>query len=223
MLAKRLRSGSTLALVAVLSAGCADPGVKQMVAKPNPVASDRANSAERRVVLFRAVVDIDGTPMEEPWSLHFSGLGLFSVVGPKGASLTSTHSFLPGRPSAVSSDEGWAFVALPPGTYQLLFEGTAIQFALPGAQYFGSEAVPIGRSPPSIFVVSPDTGLIYIGTFSFTCHKPTSRPDALKAECTRLEIRDEAQLARQIAQASFSNYGPLQESLALMPQAKSLR
>jgi hypothetical protein len=212
-----------LALVAVLSAGCADSGVKQMVTRPKPIASDGANSAERRVVLFRAVVDIEGSAMEEPWSLHFSGLGLFSVVGPKGANLTSAHSFLPGRPNAASSDEGWAFVALPPGTYQLLFEGTAIQFALPGAQYFASEAVPIGRSPPSIFVVSPDAGLIYIGTFSFTCHEPSSRPDALKAECTRLEIRDEAQLARQIVQTSFSNYGPLQEALALAPQAKSIR
>jgi hypothetical protein len=223
MLAKRLRSGSILALVAVLSAGCADPGVKQMVAKPKPFAAEGANSAERRVVLFRAVMDIDGASMEEPWSLHFSGLGLFTVVGPKGASLTSTHSFLPGRPNAVASDEGWAFLALPPGTYQLLFEGTAIQFALAGAQYFSSEAVPIGRSPPSVFVVPPDAGLIYIGTFSFKCHEPTSRPDALKAECTSLEIRDEAQPARQIAQTSFGQYGPMQEALASAPEAKSAR
>ena len=85
--------------------------------------------------------------MEEPWSLHFSGLGLFTIVGPNGASLTSARSFLPGRPNAVASDEGWAFLALPPGTYQLLFEGSAIQFALAGAQYFSSEAVPIGQGP----------------------------------------------------------------------------
>ena len=223
MLAQRLRTGLILVLVVAWSAGCADAGIKQMVAKPRPLASDGTNSAERRVVLFRAVVDIDGAPMEEPWSLHFSGLGLFTVVGPNGTNLTSAHSFLPGRPNAVASDEGWAFLALPPGTYQLLFEGTAIQFTLPGARYFSSEAVPIGRSPPSIFVVPPDAGLVYIGTFSFTCQEPTSRPDALKAECTRLEIRDEAELARKIAQASFGNYGPLQEALALAPQAKSVR
>jgi hypothetical protein len=222
MLAKHLRSGSILALVVALSAGCADPGVKQMVAKPL-VAEGASNSAERRVVLFRAVVDIDGVPMEEPWSLHLSGLGLFTVVGPKGATLTSRHSFLPGRPNAVASDEGWAFLALPPGTYQLLFEGSAIQFALAGGQYFSSEAVPIGRSPPSLFVVPPDAGLIYIGTFSFKCHKPASRPDALKAECTTLEIRDEAQLARQIAQTSLDKYGPMQEALASAPETKSAR
>ena len=223
MLAKRLRSGLILALVALLSAGCADPGVKQMIAKPKPFAAEGANSAERRVVLFRAVVDIDGAPMEEPWSLHLNGLGLFTVVGPKGANLTSAHSFLPGRPNAMATDEGWAFLALSPGTYQLLFEGTAIQFTLAGARYFGSEAVPIGRSPPSVFAVPPDAGLIYIGTFNFTCHEPTSRPDALKAECTSLEIRDEAQLARQIAQASFGKYGPMQETLASAPEAKAAR
>ena len=224
MFAKRLRSGSILALVAaVLSAGCADPGVKQMVAKPAPFTSEGANSAERRVVLFRAVVDIDGVPMEEPWSLHFSGLGLFTVVGPQDASLTGMHSFLPGHPNASASDEGWAFLALPPGTYQLLFEGTAIRFALAGAQFFSSEAVPIGRSPPSVFVVPPDAGLIYIGTFNFTCHEPTSRPDALKVECSTLEIRDEAQPARQIAQTSFAKYGPMQEALASAREAKSAR
>ncbi len=223
MLAKRLRSGSILALIIVLSASCADPGVKQMVAKPKPFAAEGANSAERRVVLFKAVVDIEGASMDEPWSLHFSGLGLFIVVGPQDANLTSAHSFLPGRPNAVSSDEGWGFLALPPGTYQLVFEGTAIQFSLPGARYFSSEAVPVGRSPPSVFVVPPDAGLIYIGTFNFTCHEPTSRPDALKAECTALQIRDDAQAARQIAQTAFSNYGPVRDALASAPEAKPAR
>ncbi len=217
MLAKRLKARSVFALVALLSAACADQGVKQMVAKPKPFAAEGAGSAERRVVLFRGVVDIEGTPMEGPWSFHFNGLGLFTVVGAKPANLTRLHSFLPGRPSAPASDDGWAFLALPPGTYQLVFEGTAIRFALAGAQYYSSEAVPIGRSPPSVFVVSPDAGLIYIGTFSFTCHEPTSRPDALKLECTALEIRDEAQQARQIAQTSLSQYGALQEALASPP------
>lgn len=210
-------------MVVALSAGCADPGVKEMVAKPKPFTGEGASSAERRVVLFRAVVEIDGKPMEEPWSLHFSGLGLFTVVGPKDASRTSRRSFLPGRPDAVASDAGWAFLALPPGTYELLFEGTAIRFALAGAQDVSSEAVPIGRSPPATFVVPPDAGLIYIGTFSFTCHEPTSHPEALKAECTAFEIRDEAPDARKIAQTSLGKYEPMQEMLALPPEPKSTR
>ena len=209
-----------LVLLAALSSGCADQNVKQMVAKPKPDATAAGGAPERRVVLFRAVVDVEGAPMEEPWSFHFSGLGLFTVVGPKDASLTARHSFLPGRPDVAASDAGWAFVALPPGAYQLAFEGTAIRFAMAGAQYFGSEAVPIGRSPPSSFVVPSDAGLIYIGTFNFACHEPTSRPDALKLECTTLEIRDEAQEARKIAQTSLSQYGPIQEALASAPGTK---
>ena len=209
-----------LALVAALSTGCADQNVKQMVTRPKPDATEAGGAAERRVVLFRAVVDVDGEPMEEPWSLHFSGLGLFTVVGPKGVSLTARRSFLPGRPDAAASEAGWGFLALPPGAYQLAFEGTAIRFALAGAQFFSSEAVPVGRSPPSGFVVPADAGLVYIGTFSFACHEPTSRPDALKLECTTLEIRDEAQLARQIAQTSLSQYGSVQEALASAPALK---
>jgi len=216
----RRSAGLILVLLAAVSSGCADQNVKQMVAKPKPDATAAGGAPERKVVLFRAVVDVEGTPMEEPWSFHFSGLGLFTVVGPKGASLTARPSFLPGRPDVAASDSGWAFVALPPGAYQLAFEGTAIRFAMAGAQYFGSEAVPIGRSPPSGFVVPSDAGLIYIGTFNFACHQPTSQPDALKLECTALEIRDQAPEARKIAQTSLSEYVPIQEALASAPGTK---
>jgi hypothetical protein len=216
----RRSAGLILVLLAAVSSGCADQNVKQMVVKPKPDATAAGGAPERKVVLFRAVVDVEGAPMEEPWSFHFSGLGLFTVVGPKGESLTARHSFLPGRPDVAASDAGWAFVALPPGTYQLAFEGTAIRFAMAGAQYYGSEAVPIGRSPPSGFVVPADAGLIYIGTFNFACHQPTGRPDALKLECTTLEIRDEAQEARKIAQTSLTQYGPIQEALASAPGTK---
>jgi hypothetical protein len=212
--------GLILVLLAAVSSGCADQNVKQMVAKPKPDATAAGGAPARKVVLFRAVVDVEGAPMEEPWSFHLSGLGLFTVVGPNGASLTAQHSFLPGRPDVAASDAGWAFVALPPGAYQLAFEGTAIRFAMAGAQYFGAEAVPIGRSPPSGFVVPVDAGLIYIGTFNFACHEPTSRPDALKLECITLEIRDEAQEARKVAQASLGQYGPIQEALASAPGTK---
>jgi hypothetical protein len=217
-------TGLALALIAVLSAGCADQGpTKQMVSKPKPGTSEGGGAAERTVVLFRAEVDVGGDPMEEPWSLQFSGLRLFTIVAPKDALLTYRHSFLPGRPDSASSDAGWGFLALPPGAYQLAFEGTAIRFAMTGAQYFDSEAVPVGRSPASAFVVPPDASLLYIGTFSFTCHEPSSRPDALKIECTGLEIRDEAELARQIAQTALSKYGPMQEALASPAGAKLAR
>jgi hypothetical protein len=215
-----MRTGLVLAFVGVLSAGCADQNIKQMVTRPKPGPGEAGGAAERKVVLFRVTVDVDGQAMEEPWSLHFNGLRLFTVVGPKDVSLTSRHSFLPGRPNSAASDEGWGFVALVPGSYQLVVEGMAIRFAMPGSQYFSSEAVPVGRSPSSVFVVPSDANLIYIGSFSFTCHEPTSRPDALKLECTTLEIRDEQQQARQIAQTSLSQYGPMQAALASPPGVK---
>jgi hypothetical protein len=208
-----------LALFAILL-GCADQGVKQMTTKPKP--GEGGAAAERRVALFRLEVNVDGEPMDEPWTLHWSGLRLFTVVAPKGARRSSNHSFLPGRPSAASSDEGWAFLALPPGAYQLVFEGMAIRFAMDGARYIPSEAVPYGRSPPSMFAVPNDANLIYIGTFSFACHQPNGS-DALKLECNGLEIRDDAKLAHQVAQTSLGQYGPMQEALASAPEAKLAR
>jgi hypothetical protein len=216
------RTWLALALVAVLSGGCADQGVKQMTTKPKAGASEAGAAPERRVALFRVIIEVDGEPMDEPWTLHWSGLRLFTIVAPKDAQLASRHSFLPGRPSAAAGDEGWGFVAVPPGAYQLVFEGMAIRFAMTGARFIGSEAVPIGRSPPSTFAVPSDANLIYIGTFTFACHQPNG-PDAVKLECASLEIRNEAQRARQIAQTSLDKYGPLQEALASGPKVKLSR
>jgi hypothetical protein len=208
-----------LALTAAFATGCADAGVEEMVARPKLGPADGAAAAARRVVLFRAVVDVDGQILDEPWSLHyFSGLRPFTVVGPKDVRLASRRSFLPGRPDAGASDAGWAFLALPPGAYQLAFEGMAIRFAMAGAQFIDSDAIPIGRSPPAVFVVPADSNLVYAGTFNFTCHQAKGGPDALKVECTKWEVRDEARLAGRIAETSLSQYGPMQEALASAPQ-----
>ena len=218
-----VKAGLGSALIVGLLAGCTEHDTTQMVIRPKLVPTESGGAAQRRVVLFRAVVDENGTPMEEPWALHISGLRLFAVVAPKGAQLSSWRGVLPGRPDSLSSDAGWGFVALAPGEYQLAFEGMAIRFAMAGAEYVSSEAILIGRSPPSTFVVPADANLIYIGTFSFACHEPSSRPDALKLECTNLEIGNEAQLARQIAESSLSKYGPLQEALASAPSSSPPR
>src|SRR5262249_45351803 len=193
-------------------------GIKQMTTRPPLV---EGGTAERKVVLFRAVIDVGEEAMEDPWGVHWSGLRLFTVVGPADAKLTSLHSFLPGRPNAASSDNGWGFVALPPGPYQLVFEGNAMRFALPGAQFYALEALPVARSPPSTFTVPADGTLVYIGTFAFTCQEPMSAPESLKLECKTLEVRDESKAAQQIAQTALVKYGPMQEALATPPQAKA--
>lgn len=205
-------------LVAALAIGCADQSIKQMTTRPNPT---EGGGDERRVVLFRVAVDVGDEAMEDPWGVHWSGLRLSTVVGPAGAKLTSLHSFLPGRPDAASSDNGWGFVALPPGEYQLVFEGNAMRFAMVGAQYYGLEALPVARSPPAIFAVPADGNLVYIGTFAFKCEQPTSSPDSLKLECKTLEVRDETKAAQQIAQTSLVKYGPMREALATPPRAEA--
>jgi len=213
-----LRTALTVVLAAMVTMGCADKGIKQMTTRPKP--PDGGSGDERRVVLFRAVIDVGEEAMEDPWGVHWSGLRLFTVVGPAGAKLASLHSFLPGRPDAASSDNGWGFVALPPGEYQLVFEGNAMRFAMPGAQFYGLEALPVARTPPALFSVPADANLLYIGTFAFACHEPMGAPESLKLECKTLEVRDEAKAAQQIAQTALAKYGPLQEALATPPQAR---
>ncbi len=190
-------AGLALALVAALAAGCAQQRTAPMTSRP-PVAAANG-SGERKVVLFRAVLDVDGTQMDEPWSLHLSGMRLFTVVGPADASLASQDSFLPGQLGATAAGAGWAFVALPAGAYQLQLEGTAIRFAMAGSQYNSTDGVAVGRSPASVFVLPADGSLFYIGTFSFGCQHLTRGMDPVRLECASLTINDETQLAQQVA------------------------
>lgn len=201
-------AGLALALVAALGAGCAQQRPAPMTSRP-PAAPANGIS-ERKVVLFRAVLNVDGTQMDEPWSLHLSGMRLFTVVGPADARLASQDSFLPGQLGATAAGAGWAFVALPAGAYQLQFEGTAIRFAMAGSRYNSTDGVAVGRSPPSVFVLPADGSLFYIGTFSFACQHLTRGMDPERLECASLTINDETQLAQQIARGALDEYGPMQ-------------
>jgi hypothetical protein len=210
-----------LAFFAIVAAGCAQQRTAPMTTRPPPAAGN--GSAERKVVLFRAVLDVDGKQMDEPWSLHLSGLRLFTVVGPAQASLAALDSFLPGQLGATAADAGWAFVALPAGAYQLQFEGAAIRFAMAGSQYNSSDGVAVGRSPPSVFVLPADGSLFYIGTFSFGCQQLTRGMDPARLECRTLRIDDETQLAQQIARLTFDAYGPMQGLPAAIVEQKGAR
>src|SRR5215467_3072876 len=50
------KSAFALVLAAALTMGCADKSIKQMTTRPNP--PDGGAADERRVVLFRVVVDV---------------------------------------------------------------------------------------------------------------------------------------------------------------------
>jgi hypothetical protein len=205
------RTALVLTLIAALSAGCAEPGAKQITTMPRTSTSAEAGAAHRAVVMFRAVVDVDGKLVQEPFSPFHSMLFLTSV-GPKDAILTPGHGLLPGRfDSTADSNAGWAFLALPPGTYQFAFEGLGVRFVMTGARQVIIGGAPIGLSSAAVFVVPHDVRAIYIGTFSLRCHKGEGFRGAPSAECTSLELRDESELAREIAQTTLSQFWPLQE------------
>ena len=204
------RVALVLAVLAALSAGCAGSEVKKMVTMPRTCQTEGVGAACPVVVMFRATVDLDGKAMQAPFSAFHSPLFL-TAVGPKDTVLTPGHGILPGRLDSTAGDAGWAFLALPPGAYQLAFQGLGVRFAMSGAQLTVMAGAPIGLSIPYVFVVPPDVRLIYIGTFSLTCHKPGRKQGALSAECTTLEVRDESELARQIAQTALSESGPMQK------------
>jgi hypothetical protein len=217
----RRRVGLALAFIALVAAGCAQQSTAPMTTRPPATAGSA--SAERKVVLFRVVLDVDGKQLDEPWSLHLNGLRLFTVVGPADASLAALDSFLPGQLGATAASDGWAFVALPAGAYQLQFEGAAIHFAMAGAQYNNTDAVAFGRSPPSVFVLPADGSLFYIGTFSFSCQQLARGMDSARLECKTLRIDDETQLAQPIARLTFDAYGPMRRLPAAIVEQKGTR
>jgi hypothetical protein len=207
------RSAWALALGVALSAGCADQGADLLTKRPPPGAAEGTAAPQRKVVLFRVAVEADGVPLDAPWTVHWSGLRLFVVVGPANARLGSLTAVEPGPLDAASSDNGWGFVTLPPGGYQLAFEGTAIRFNMPGSHFTPSDmAMPVGRSPPTVFAVPPDAQLFYIGTFRFSCERVIDRSESLRLECAHLEIRNEIEPAREVANRSLADYGPPAEA-----------
>ena len=91
---------------------------------------------------------------------------------------------------------------------------------MPGAQ---RAALGFGQSGASQLEVPADTALLYIGTFGFSCHKADRWWGYVEHECTGLELRDEDELARQVASASLSRFGPMRTALASTPPAEPAR
>jgi hypothetical protein len=145
-------------------------------------------------------------------------------VGPKDAVLTPGHGLLPGRfDSTADSNAGSAFLALPPGTYQSAFEGVGVRFVMTGARLIVMGGAPIGLATPAAFVVPHDVRLIYIGTFGLRCHKAGGFRGAPSAECTSLEVLDESELAREIAQTTLGQFWLLQKMSASVGEAQFIR
>lgn len=206
-----LKTSLVLILIATLAVACAH-STKQMTNLPKEGDASRGGDARSTVVLFRLAVDDDGKPGQATlstlprWKRHY-----LVNVGPIGHRLDSGRAFDAGQLDPMSREAGWGFVTLPPGTYQLAFAAHRTRFTMSGAQ---RAALGFGQSGAAQLQVPPNADLLYIGTFGFTCHKVDRWWGYVDHECTKLELRDEQELARRVASTSLSGFGPMQLGLA---------
>jgi hypothetical protein len=205
------KTSLVLIAIATLPVACAH-STRQLTTLPKEYGASGGGDPGRTVVLFRVAGDDDGTPSPATlstlprWKHHY-----LVNVGPTGHLLDSGRAFGAGQLDSISREAGWGFVTLPPGTYQLAFAAYRTRFAMPGAQ---RAALGFGQSSASQLKVPSNAGLLYVGTFGFTCHKVGLWWGYVEHECTKLELRDEQELARRVASTSLSRFGPMQLGLA---------
>ena len=199
-----------LLLIAILAGACADSATRMTTL---PTEGTQPNGDVRgTVVLFRLLASGAGDSERATlatlprWKWHY-----LVQVGPTSQSLGSGRAFGAGQLDSVPRDAGWGFLTLPPGTYRLAFAAYRTRFAMPGAQH---AALGFGQSGSAHLEVPADAAIVYIGTFDFTCHKIDHWWGYVEHECVNLEIRDERDLALQVASGSLSRFGPMQTQLA---------
>jgi hypothetical protein len=184
-----------------------------MVTIPEARQTEVTGPDRRALVIFRVAMEVDGQPVDAPFSA-FNSMSLLASIGASGSALTAGRGFLPGGLDLASHRSGWAFLALPPGRYQLAFEGLGARFDTAGAQFKVVAGAPIGLSPSYTIVVPSDARLVYVGTFALTCHALGGKRGAPDAACAMLDVRDESGLAMQVVQTGLSHYGPMTVVLA---------
>ena len=211
-------SPAVVVVLTVTAASCAEPRVKDMVTMPDARQTAGTVSERRVLVMFKVAMELDGQAVDAPFS-GFHSLSLLTNVGAADAALTPGHGFLPGGFDLESHRSGWAFLALSPGRYQLAFEGLGARFDTAGARFTVVAGAPIGLSPPYTIVVPSDVRLIYVGTFALTCHTLRGKRGAQDAACAMLDVRDESELAGQIARIRLSQYRPMLEVIASVSDA----
>lgn len=205
------KTSLVLIAIATLAVACAH-STRQLTTLPKEGGTSGGGDARHTVVLFRIAVDDDGTPspvtlsMLPRWKQHY-----LVNVGPSGHLLDSGGAFGAGQLDSIPREAGWAFVTLPSGIYQLAFAAYRTEFAMPGAQL---GTLGFGQSSAFQLKVPRDAGLLYVGTFGFTCHKVGHWWGYVEHECTKLELRDEQELARRVASTALSRFGPMQLGLA---------
>ena len=206
-----------LMVIAIFAAACAD-GTTRMTSLPSE-GTHHKEDVRGTVVLFRVAPDSPGGSVQATlstlprWKWHY-----LVNVGPTRELLDSGRAFGAGQLDSASRNAGWGFVTLPPGIYQIAFAAYRTRFAMPGAQ---RAALGFGRSGSAQLEVPAAATMVYAGTFGLTCHNVDRWWGYVEHECTKLEVRDERELALQVASGSLSRFGPMHTALALTLPAPS--
>lgn len=217
-----LRLARSLPLIAIttLAAACAD-STSRMTSLPSEGGAQHKGDIRGTVVLLRVAREDGGKALQATFStLPRWKSPVLINIGPMGHPLDSGQAFAAGQLDSASRAAGWAFVTLPPGTYQLALAAHRTRFAMPGSQ---RAALGFGQSGASQLEVPAAATLLYVGTFSFTCHEVDRWWAYVERECTKLEVHDERELALQVASASLSRFGTMQTALALTLPVPSSR
>ena len=206
-------------LIAIFAAACAD-STKRMASLPSE-GTQHKEDVRGTVVLFRLASDSSGGSVQATlstlprWKWHY-----LVNVGATRQPLDAGRAFGAGQLDSISRDAGWGFVTLPPGIYQIAFAAHRTRFVMPGAQ---RAALGFGQSGGAQLEVPADATIVYVGTFGFSCHNVDRWWGYVEHECTKLEVRDERELALQVASGSLSRFGPMQTSLASIASVEQSR
>jgi len=204
-----LKASLLLLLIAIISVACAVSTTRMTTL---PTEGTQPNGEVRGTVVLFRVAGGDADSMRATlstlprWKWHY-----LVNVGSAREPLNSGRAFGAGQLDSVPKDDGWGFLTLPPGTYQLAFAAYRTRFAMPGAQ---RAALGFGQSGSAQLEVPVDATIVYVGTFDFTCHRADRWWGYVERECTKLEIRDERDLAFEVASGSLRRFGPMQTALA---------
>ncbi len=170
----------------------------------------RAIEAQKAsIVLLRVTATRDGKVMDitgsrdEPWHcLQVRAVEL-------GATATGAP---PGTENKVPTSElrkvGWRFLVLPPGSYRLLISSplTACDWLHTYLNSWWRTRDGSNRAPSFWLNVPRGQSFLYAGSVHITCSS------AARACSGDLDVVDETDLAKEIAHAHFSEYGPLTTS-----------
>jgi hypothetical protein len=208
--------GTSLLLAPIFVAGCTG-ATKHMTALPMEAGAPSTAHPPATIVLFRLTVEEGGDKVAAPLSAQPRGKRYFRVgVALDEELLDSSRVLAAGQLDRASADAGWGFLTLPAGRYRFAYSALRTQFLMTGAR---DASLGRGSSTPYRLEVPSGAALLYVGTFALSCQRTERWWSYVAHECTKLEVRDEQEQARQIASTSLNRYGPIRVNLATVASA----